>query len=118
MTPSLLSLYLASAITREMVNVLLRTFSLELHQRTFRINKRTRNRNNCLVISGIIYKLVPIWMNTDRVTSCNVSSAITKRKWFALIGATFVRLISLKNPIPLLPAALTHEKMTMFASQP
>lgn len=38
--------------------------------------------------------------------------AMTKKKFFALVNATFIRLTSLKNPIPLLPAARTQEKMT------
>jgi len=44
--------------------------------------------------------------------------AITNRKFLARVKATFILLTSLKNPIPLLPAALTQEKITMLASRP
>ena len=44
--------------------------------------------------------------------------AMTNKKFLALVKATFILLTSLKNPIPLLPAARTHEKITMLASRP
>jgi hypothetical protein len=66
---------------------------------------------SAMLFLASFYELVPIWIDTDRVTSCN-----NEKKMFALVRATFIRLKSLKNPIPLLPAALTHEKMTICLS--
>jgi hypothetical protein len=46
------------------------------------------------------------------LTTIEEHLAITNRKCFALVSATFILRTSLKNPIPLLPAALTQEKIT------
>jgi hypothetical protein len=51
-------------------------------------------------------------------TTTDAHRAITNKKCFARVNATFMRRTSDKNPMPRLPAARTAENMTIFASRP
>ena len=52
------------------------------------------------------------------LTTMDRHRAMTNKKCLARVNATFIRLTSLKNPIPRLPAARTQEKITTLASRP